>query len=641
MDTIKGSPARNVHTLQPPPPRPAQRSWIWPWLIRLPLLGATAVFLLIFLAMIFVALHQMQYDGLIFPGVSAYGVKLSGMTKDQALAALQERYTYGTNAVFTFRDRDKAWRMTAQELGVQFDPQQTVEEAYKIGRGADFVSNLAAQAEAWTNGRSLQPVVVFDQSKAQSFLEKIGAEINKPVMDATISLNKTVVKTTPSQIGRDLDIPATLGLLRPVVLNMGTGGEINLIVRETPPAIVDAEAAAAKLRAAVSAPIQIYIDSAGEKDPGPWQVSQEFIGGMISIVRTEDGDGKAHYEVTANTEPLRNFLKGLAPQLTVEPVAARFLFNESTQELQLISESVDGRSLNIDTTMKLIQDTVFKPNDRRVGLVFQKDIPKVNSKSKAAELGIKEQIVQATTFFYGSTANRRTNIQVAASKFHGLVLAPGEEFSFNKYLGDVSPETGYETGLVIYGNQTIRGVGGGVCQVSSTVFQAAFYAGFPIKERFAHGYRVGYYESGTAIANGIKYNSGVGLDATVYAPIIDFKFVNDSPYFLLMTSTYRPNEQSLTFRFYSTNTGRVVTKEGPTLSNYVPHGPPKYSETADLKPGQSRQIDGPVDGVDAKVYRTVKINGQTVINREEFYSHYLPWSAQIQVAPGQAPRSRN
>ena len=241
MDTIKGSPARNVHPLQPTPPRPAQRSWIWPWLIRLPLLGATAVVLLIFLAMIFVAAHQMQYDGLIFPGVSAYGVKLSGMTKDQAFAALSERYTYGTNAVFTFRDRDKAWRMTAQELGVQFDPLQTVEEAFKVGRAADLVGNLAAQAEAWTNGRSLQPVVVFDQSKAQSFLEQIGAEINKPVMDATISLNKTVVKTTPSQIGRDLDIPATLGLLRPVVLNMGTGGEINLIVRETQPAIADAE----------------------------------------------------------------------------------------------------------------------------------------------------------------------------------------------------------------------------------------------------------------------------------------------------------------------------------------------------------------------------------------------------------------
>ena len=164
------------------------------------------------------------------------------------------------------------------------------------------------------------------------------------------------------------------------------------------------KAAAVKLRAAVSAPIQIFINSAGEKDPGPWQVSPDFVGGMISIIRADDGDGKAHYEVQANIEPLRNFLKGLAPQLTVEPVAARFLFNESSKELQLISESVDGRSLNIDTTMKLVQDAIFKPNDRRVGLVFQKDIPKVNSKSKAAELGITEQIVQATTFFYGSTA---------------------------------------------------------------------------------------------------------------------------------------------------------------------------------------------------------------------------------------------
>jgi len=642
MDTTKGTPIGQPQILPPPPPpaRVPQRSGIGPWLIRVPLLGMTAALLLVFLGVIYVAVHQLQYDTLIYPGVSAYGIPLSGMTRQQAAAALASRYTYGDNAIFTFRDGSKSWQMAARDLGVTFDPQQTASEAYKIGRSDNLVNNLYDQAEAFSSGRAIQPVIVFDQSKAAAFLEKIAGEINKPVQDATIKLTGTTVSTTPSQIGRELDIPATLGLLRPIVLNMSTGGEIKLIVKETPPAIRDAEEAAKQIRAMVGSPIQIYIEGATTKDPGPWQVSPDFISGMIGIIRKDDGNGAAHYEVTTNADPLKNFMQNLAPQLTSEPVNARFLFNDDSKQLQVITDSVDGRSLDVDTTLKNFKNVLTRPDNRRAALVFKTEVPKVNSKSTAAELGIKEEIVSSTTFFYGSSPERRTNIQVAAAKFHGLVIAPGEEFSFNKYLGDVSPEEGYETGLVIYGNQTIKGVGGGVCQVSSTVFQAAFFAGFPIKERYPHGYRVGYYESGSAIVNGQKYSSGVGLDATVYGPIIDLKWVNDTPYYLLMTSTYRPNEQSLTFKFYSTSTGRQVIKEGPTLSNVVPHGPTKYQESADLKPGQQRQVDYAVDGVDAHVYRTIKLNGQIIVNREDIYSHYLPWSAIFQVAPGYAPKSQ-
>src|SRR5581483_3475967 len=388
----------------------------------------------------------------------------------------------------------------------------------------------------------------------------------------------------------------------------------------------------------VASPIQIYVETATTKDPGPWQISPGFIAGLIGIVRVDEANGAAHYETKVNVEPLKTFLEQLSPQLSVEPVNARFLFDDTTGQLQVTTDSVDGRTLDVEATLKIIRDSVLKKENRRVPLVFLKNPAKISSQSTAEQLGIKEQIVQATTFFYGSTAERRTNIQVAASRFQGIVIAPGEEFSFNKYLGDVSPESGFQTGLVIYGNQTIQGVGGGVCQVSSTVFQAAFFAGLSIKERYAHGYRVGYYETGSAIANGQQYSGGVGLDATVYSPIVDLKFVNDTPYHILITSTYSASRQSLTFRFYSTSMGRVVTKEGPTLSNPVPSGPTRYQEAADLKPGQQRQIDGAVDGVDARVYRTIKQNGQIVVNREVFFSHYLPWGAIIQVAPGYAPK---
>ncbi len=638
MTTVKDAYERRQPA--PLPPRPAHRSPLWPWLIRLPLLGATALLLLFFIFALFVAVHQLQYDALIYPGVSAYGIDLSGMTREQAIQALSGQYSYGERAVFTFRDGARAWQKTAKELGVSFDPRRTVEEAYQVGRAGNIFSNLSAQSQAWLSGYAIQPMIVFDQSKASAILDQIAAEIDRPVRDATITLTGTTVQTTPSQVGREMDVRATLGKLREVILNMTTGAEISLIITDTQPTAREAETVAARIRTAVSAPIQLYLEGATGKDGGPWQATPEFISGMLSVKRIENGDGTAHYDLSVNPEPLRTFLQGLAPQLSSEPVNARFVFNDATSQLAVIKDSVDGRELDIETTLKTVQGVLFQKDNRRIALAFRKVVSAINSKATAADLGITERIVMATTFFYGSTAERRTNIQVAASRFHGLVIAPGEAFSFNKYLGDVSPETGYETGLVIYGNKTIRGVGGGVCQVSTTVFQAAFFAGFPIKERYAHGYRVGYYETGTVFANGQKYNSGVGMDATVYSPIIDLKFVNDTPYHLLIESYYEPAKQSLTFKFYSTDTGRMVVKDGPSLSNPVPHGPTKYTESADMRPGQERQIDYAVDGVDAHVYRTIRQGNQILINREEFLSRYLPWSAQFLVAPGYAPKEQ-
>lgn len=655
--TTNRLPERNVPArppevgVRPVPARPPSRSPLLPWLIRLPLLGLTALVMLFFVAAIFVALHQINYDKMIYPGVSAYGINLGGMSRAQAVAALSGKFTYGSDAIFTFRYGAQYWQKNAAELGVSFDPAQTIDAAFKVGRDQGLLENLRQQSQAWTNGTALQPTITYDQSKASALLAQIATEINRPMQDATILVQGSQVVTTPSQIGREVDINATLERLREVVVNLTTGAEIPLLVKETAPALAESETVAAQIRAALSSPIELYMETvvapttpptgetaAAPPVTGPWNASTDFIAGLFTIKRVDNDDGTAKYELTTNTAPLKAFLSQLTTQLEVQPINARFLFNDATGQLDLIKESVDGRVLNTEATVSAFEAALFRADNRRVPLVFEQKLAAVNSKSTAAELGITEEIVRATTFFYGSSLERRKNIQVAASRFHGLVIAPGEEFSFNKYLGDVSPESGFETGLVIFGDRTIQGVGGGVCQVSSTVFQAAFYAGFPIVERYAHGYRVGYYESGSAVAAGRQYKSGVGMDATVYSPIIDFRFRNDTPYFLLMETYYEPNKQSLMFKLYSTGTGRVVSKDGPTLTDVVPHGPPKYSESADLRAGESRQVDFAVDGVDVRVYRTIEQNGTVTTSKEEFYSHYLPWSSQFLVAPGAAPR---
>jgi vancomycin resistance protein YoaR len=171
-------------------------------------------------------------------------------------------------------------------------------------------------------------------------------------------------------------------------------------------------------------------------------------------------------------------------------------------------------------------------------------------------------------------------------------------------------------------------VGGGVCQVSTTVFRAAYFGGYPIMERNAHAYRVGYYERGDTW-------KGPGLDATVYAPIVDFKFQNDTPYWLLMETYVNVGAGRLTWKFYSTSDGRQVQVSAPSVENVVPAPEALYEENAELPTGEIKQVDYSADGADVSVSRAITRDGVQINPGEAPIStHYEPWRAIYQYGPG-------
>jgi vancomycin resistance protein YoaR len=194
-------------------------------------------------------------------------------------------------------------------------------------------------------------------------------------------------------------------------------------------------------------------------------------------------------------------------------------------------------------------------------------------------------------------------------------------------MGDVSLENGFAEALIIYGGRTIKGVGGGVCQVSTTLFRAAFNAGFPIVERYSHAYRVSYYEQ---TASGAVDPRLAGLDATVYFPLVDLKFRNDSPYWILM-ETYM-GSGSLTWKFYSTKDGRSVTWETTGPTNVVSAPPPLFEENDELRKNEMKQIDWAANGADVTVTRTVWRDG-AVLFQDQFTTKYQPWQAICQYGP--------
>jgi vancomycin resistance protein YoaR len=256
--------------------------------------------------------------------------------------------------------------------------------------------------------------------------------------------------------------------------------------------------------------------------------------------------------------------------------------------------------------------------------------PPATDQATGEQLGIRELIHTETSYFYGSDAGRVQNIQTAASRFHGLLVAPGEVFSMAAALGDITLDNGYAEAMIILGDQTIKGVGGGVCQVSTTLFRTAFFSGLPILERHAHAYRVYYYEK--VAGNRINANLA-GLDATVFVPLVDLKFKNDLPSWLLMETYVNPSASSITWKFYSTSDNRRVEWQTTGITNVVPAPDPVYRENPNLPSGTIKQVDWAAEGADVTVNRTVYKN-DAVYLQDTFSTHYLPWANSYEYGPG-------
>jgi vancomycin resistance protein YoaR len=582
--------------------------------------------LVLFFVAVLVALtgFEIWFSGRIYPGVSVSGIDLNGLRPAAAAEKLSQVLNYSQQGKILLKDGNLIWQATPAQLGFNLDANAEAEAAYAVGRQGGPIEQLMAQLQAWNYGSNLPPTVVYDQRVTQQYLLALAKQINKPVIEAKLGLNGVEVEVHSGQVGRTLDLPASMALIN-VQLQTLQDAAIPLVVHDTKPVIFDASQQAALARSILSQQLTLTLPD-GQTGAGPWTFDVPTLANMLTFETVQTPNG-ATYQVGVNGDLLRTYLANIAPGLAATPQNARFTFNDSTHQLEVIQHAVIGRSLNIDASVAAINQKLSQ-GEHTVPLVFDTVNPTATDSTTGADLGITQLIQSTTTYFYGSDAARVQNIKAAASRFHGLLVAPGATFSMSDTLGDISLDNGYAEALIILGDQTIKGVGGGVCQVSTTLFRTVFFAGFPVAERHPHAYRVGYYEQKS---NGTSDPSLAGLDATVFVPLVDFKFVNDTPYWLLM-ETY-VNGYSLTWKFYSTSDGRTVSWTNTGPQNIVPAPPPLYTENPDLPKGKIKQVDWSAEGADITVTRVVSRNG-TVYFQDKFATHYEAWQAKYQYGPG-------
>ena len=571
-------------------------------------------------------IYSDSYKEKIYAGVTVSGIQIGGLTREEARSVLQTGLRYPFESAFAFKYGADVWHAIPEELGMQIQLDATVDNAWRYGRSGTLLQNLYERISALLFMKHYEPVMLFDERVAFNFISSLAGYIAQPLEQPVITLQGSEVVISPGKSGRELDRELTMTQLHILGQQLRTAEiELPVTVLETTAANLAEQKQV--LESLLGQDFVLYVrenDVAREVD----RLSADQLAGWINFQPQIDGS-QVQIEMLPKREPFYNRLVTVGVDLYQKPQNARFIFNDQTRQLDPLAEAVVGREIDLEASLVNIAESI-KQGRHDAEVVMTVSEPKVFANATAQELGITELAISQYTYFYGSSAPRVQNITIGAGSFHGLLVEPGQTFSMAEYLGNIDIDNGYAEAPVIYGGQTIEGVGGGICQVSTTLFRTAYNYGLPIVERHQHAYRVFYYER---LANGNIDPGLAGLDASVYVPVLDMKFKNDTPYWILMETYVNPSASSIQWKFYSTKVNRYVETKTSGLTNVVQPEPPVYRENPALATGEVKQVDWEVDGADVDVVRTVYENGQVHL-QDRFVTKYEPWQAVFEYGPG-------
>jgi vancomycin resistance protein YoaR len=436
-----------------------------------------------------VASFEIVYAGRIFPGVTADGVSLSGLSRAQAAKQLEDKTKLFSGQVVTISNGDTNLRIPVASLGVSYDTDKVVDQAFLYGRTGGWVARGHQQLRALfariTNFSSYK----YDENRLVPYIVDMSEELLTPVADASLSFDEGKPQVTPAQSGTRLDY----GRLTQLVadrLSQTSADTIKAPVYQLAPVLTtdSLKAVTTQLGSYVAGPIQLTSTSNDDIT-----IDEKTIISWIEVgARTTKPFLSSHdvadlyppppsANIGLNKAVVAKYVTGLAADLDQTPQNAGLAMQDG--KLAIVQPSRTGVKLDqAAATAGILASLKKSAGDRDVQLKLSTATADVNE-TNLDSLGIVEQISEGETYFPGSPSTRLTNVRAGAKRFNGVLLKPGETFSFGALLGDVGPETGYVPELVILGDHEEKQYGGGLCQVSSTAFRAALNAGLPITER--------------------------------------------------------------------------------------------------------------------------------------------------------------
>ena len=583
-----------------------------------------AIFLILLLTSLYLYYNiEKKYADRIYPGLYLGEIDLSGLNQDQAKMIVDQKVKKIENdgIIISYQDKQVAIMsyMASTTPGVLinnfgFTIDNDIKTAFAYGRDGSFLSKLQARVNLSLHNVKLPATITYFPENVDGILRGNFSSYENLGTNAQLVYNNNAFSIEPEKNGLHLTYTQAVENLREQLTNLNQNN-IQMSLETDIPAILKDDCKGLESEAeriASSTPFTLFY-----KDK-EWEINKDTLANLLAVkIEPRFSILKDKVIVGLDTEKTKQFLnEKIAPEVNIKAIEPKFkIVNGRVAEFQ---GSRDGVEVNLDETIKKIENELLegclsgKTDCGENGKKFEIVINETKSEIKTAEvndLGIKEIIGTGHSNFKGSPANRRHNIATGAAAVNGTMIKPNEEFSLIKTLGAIDAESGYLPELVIKDNKTIPEYGGGLCQVGTTVFRATVNAGLPVTSRRNHSYRVSYYEP-------------AGTDATIYDPAPDYKFVNDTPYNILIQSRIEGND--LYFDFWSTEDGRIATSTYPTIYNIVKPAPTKIIETTDLKPGVKKCTESAHNGADAYFDYTVTYpNGE--VKEQRFSSHYVPW----------------
>ncbi len=515
-----------------------------------------AVFLTVFLALLatLVGLAFAGSRSKLAPGTTIAGVAVGGLPLSEATRVLTGRADAVARTPITFAAGDETFPLSASQLGVAPDWQSAVSEAADHGGGFGPIRGFK-HLKARFFGIDVEPRVGTYTAAVNYELGLIAAAVDRSGVDAKLVGKGLDVKIVDGRPGRRLDRKAAAAVIASSLAGLERGTPVALPFATTPLRVsgADLEAAAAKARTALSAPIRLIY---GETR---WRVPRWRIAPLLELPAGGRDD------VSIGGHGAERYLERLSAAVSHKPQDAQF--QVTAKGTIVVRPSVPGLQLDLAATAKAIAAAAFSANRRTAKLVVRVAEPQ-RSTEMAKAMGITG-VVSSYTTTYGGTPGRLNNVQVVANLIDGTLIKPGGTFSFNGTTGERTAAKGFQEAPVIINGELKNGLGGGICQVSTTVFNAAFEGGLPINARTNHALYISHYP--------------LGRDATVNYPDIDLRFSNDTSYWLLLRTFV--GSGSLTVNLYGTPVDRRVESIAAPL---VETGPIPVKETDDpaLKVGK-------------------------------------------------------
>jgi vancomycin resistance protein YoaR len=524
-------------------------------------------------------------------GVRIAGIDVGGKTPEEAERILSGRAATLAAVPVTFRVGDHEWRLEPRRLGIQVDWDAAVDAVRRQGEGFGPLRGFKRLDLRFFGADVAPPTQAYDAA-LNYWLDRIERTVNVPHREAAIVLHRLAPRIVPSRSGRVLDRRAATATIVRALASLQRE-PVGLPVRVDRPSVTanDLKVPAAQVRTALSARVHLTLGATR------WSLRPARIARLLEL----PADGSRTLDVGGTGAS--SWFAALSKRVDTQPRDATWAIY-SNGRVRVVPDR-PGYQLDVPRSAKAVLGAalVTDPTLRSAKLVVEKDeADRSTDEARAMQI---TGLVSSYQTFYGGDPNRIHNVQLVSHLVDGHVIAPGATFSFNQATGERSADKGFREAPVIINGELQTGLGGGVCQVSTTVFNAAYEAGLPIVSRTNHALYISHYPQ--------------GRDATVNYPDVDLKFVNDTGHWLLVRTWV--GSSSLTVALYGTPVHRRVVSETAPLKVAGPI-PIKRVSDSSLEKGEQVVEESGSPPRTTSVHRLVYSAAGKLLLDSVFYSSY-------------------